>query len=93
MAAVAQPENHHADVFYRTALQTLSRAHMNRPLPARFVAGSADCHVAEMDKFEFAFLKRADFVGTFKSHENDFVHVVSAGTVLKKKGRELLAAS
>jgi hypothetical protein len=38
-----------------------------------------------MDKFEFAFLKRADFVGTFKSHENDFVHVVSAGTVLKKE--------
>jgi Fe-S cluster assembly ATPase SufC len=46
-----------------------------------------------MDKFELAFLKCADFVRIFKSLENDFVHVVSAGTVLKKKGRELLAAS
>src|SRR5579864_2433901 len=66
--------DNHADVLHRTAFQTLRGSHVDRPFPARFIAGTADGHSSDMNQFEFTFFKGADLIGMIESLEDDVVH-------------------
>jgi hypothetical protein len=65
------------DVFDGAAGRTHTWAYMGRPTPAGFVGRAADREAADVHQFEPTLGHLSDFVGRFKSLEDDVYHGTS----------------
>jgi len=61
--------NHQADVLHLTKRSPCNWCDMLRPFPAGFISRPSNCHPADLNEFESAFLKSANLIRILKSFD------------------------